>query len=109
MKVYDDKYTMKALYYNDIDNCDRGTGITTRQLAAAPLDAVFVWCNDDLSYPKMLVRQLEREDIKIVSPDWITDRRFEGQHLTALVVDHATHFSRKQWLAYYDARVYVRE
>jgi len=68
----------------------RGGGFTKRQMEEAPKDAVYVWCNHCLDYPKHLARFIKREDLKIVPPDWITNERWQGQTLTGLVVDHAT-------------------
>ena len=48
----------------------RGTGETARQLKDAPQGATFVWCTDDLAYPKRLAIALKREDIHIVGVTW---------------------------------------
>ena len=49
---------------------ERGTGKTTEQIKNAPKNAVFVWCNSHLDYPKDLAIFLERPDLKIVSPNY---------------------------------------
>lgn len=46
---------------------DRQSGRTTTQILEAPPNAIFVWCNSDLSYPAALCKKLNRTDIKIVS------------------------------------------
>lgn len=67
----------------------RGDGTTTKQMKAAAKNAVFVWLSTDLSYPLHLAKQLNREDLKIVSPYWIKDRKFLGLELTEIILDHA--------------------
>lgn len=67
----------------------RGDGTTTRQMKAATKNAIFVWLNADLSYPIHLARQLNREDLKIVSPYWIEQRKFLGLELSDIILDHA--------------------
>jgi hypothetical protein len=71
----------------------RQSGKTTRAMLDAPRDAVFVWCNHHLDYPKRLAHHLGREDLKIVSPEWIIDRQWMGLHLTAIQLDPDTNFS----------------
>lgn len=66
----------------------RDTGQTTEQMQGAPLGAVYVWCNTRLYYPRCLARFLRREDLVIVSPDWL-DRSAIGRPTSGLVVDHA--------------------
>jgi hypothetical protein len=46
---------------------DRGTGTTTRQIEAAPPNAIFVWCNRRLEYPRSLAGSIGRNDLRIVS------------------------------------------
>lgn len=88
----------------------RQSGRTTQAMQAAPRDAVFVWCNHHLDYPKDLARKLGRDDLKIVSPSWLTDRRWVGLELSALQLDHAAfeHFTYEQWRMYREATVRVR-
>lgn len=66
----------------------RGSGKTRNQLLNAPREAVFVWANGHLDYPRRLAAQLGRSDIKIVSPDWVVDRRWVGTEMTAVILDH---------------------
>lgn len=75
----------------------RGVGNTTRQLRSAPQKAVFVWVNHSLHYPRDLARKLQREDIEIVSPDWLTDKRWAGREFSAIILDHAAHLTSEQW------------
>lgn len=70
---------------NDSD----GTGTTTQQMQAAPHGAIFVWCNNDLSYPRHIARSIGRGDLCIVcaGEDW---HRFLGYQLSGgVVIDHA--------------------
>ncbi len=74
----------------------RGSGKTTRAMLAAPKDAVFIWCNHHLDYLKRLVKHLGRDDLRIVSPEWIEDERWAGMDLTALVRDPDTELTERQ-------------
>lgn len=77
---------------------DRGEGTTTGQMQNSPKGAVFVWVNHHLDYPRQLARKLKRDDLKIVSPEWLSDpMRWAGLELSALVLDHAAHLSPRQW------------
>ena len=55
----------------------------------APVGAVYIWCNSRLDYPKHLARHLRREDLKIVSMDWLKDEKWRGLELSGICVDHA--------------------
>ena len=72
-------------------NEDRGTGRTTRQMIAAPKDAIYVWVNGNLAYPRGVAERAARKDLKIVSPGWITNQFWRGLELTGIVIDHAVH------------------
>lgn len=68
----------------------RGKGFTTRQMINAPEGAVYVWPTYSLTYPRMLARQLKRQDLLIYSPSilgegglWLRGYR------RALILDHA--------------------
>lgn len=67
---------------------NRQPGSTSRQMIAAPKDAVFVWLNADLRYPTKLAQALGRQDLKIVSPDWLTQQRWRGLRLSAIIMDY---------------------
>lgn len=64
---------------------ERRAGRTTRQMEAAPEGAVYVWCEDALTYPRRLAEHLGRTDLVIVSP---SDRRIRGAN--HVVFDHFT-------------------
>lgn len=78
----------------------RGTGLTTRQMVTAPMCAIFVWCNNATFYPKELAKKLKREDIKVVSPYWLTSEQVRGLRPTAVILDHACRLTRDQDLEY---------
>jgi hypothetical protein len=88
----------------------RGSGRTTAQMQMAPKGAIYIWCNGHLDYPKDLARRLGREDLVIVSPYWLTDRRYSGQRLSGVVIDHAATLSKEQLALYPSAvmRVFVQ-
>ena len=57
----------------------RGTGRTTQQMIAAPHGAVFVWCNSNITYPKMLAQDLRRDDIVVRPLSWLKREKVIGQ------------------------------
>lgn len=65
-------------------------GATTRLMLAAPLGAIYVWCNSHLDYPRRLARHLNREDL-IVEPLNIlfNPARIAGRSQSYVVLDHA--------------------
>jgi hypothetical protein len=65
------------------------TGRTTQQIFFAPRNAVFVWCTHILDYPKKIASEFHREDLMIVGPDWIAERKFYGCQYSHIVLDHA--------------------
>lgn len=67
---------------------NRGTGRTTYQMTHAPEGSVFVWIAVDLSYPKRLAKDIKREDLQIVGPQWL-ENGWRGRELKGLVIDHA--------------------
>lgn len=70
---------------------ERGSGRTKRLMESAPRYAVFVWCNEQLRYPKELADKHKRSDLKIVGPSWINHGRYVGLDLTGIVLDHDAH------------------
>lgn len=67
---------------------DRGTGRTKNQMAQAPADAVFVWCNSNLFYPKKLALHIGRSDLQIKPRNWVMSQQWMGLR-RAVVIDHA--------------------
>ncbi len=86
----------------------RGDGSTTRQMQAAPKDALFVWVNGHLDYPKMLAKELGREDLKIVAPSFLDYDQWRGIRYSGVVVDHAAHLNDKQIDSLYQIEAHLR-
>lgn len=86
----------------------RGTRRTTDQMKCAPKRAVFVWCNNQLNYPRDLAKRHGRADLEIVGPDWLTDNRWRGRELTGLVIDHALVWTERLLDAFDGALTRVR-
>lgn len=74
----------------------RGEGKTTRQMEAAPKGAIFIWCNGLTEYPRLLARNIGREDLRIESPTFL-EERWKGLELSGVVVDHAAQLTDRQW------------
>lgn len=74
----------------------RQLGRTTQRLSAAPISAVYIWCNSNLEYPKYLARKLQRTDLFIVSPSWLTEYRWRGQTFNDVIVDHALNLTLEE-------------
>lgn len=79
---------------------DRRTGLTTKQMLTAPEDAVYVWVNNVLEYPRILARELGRTDLTIVPVSWLDVRSVAGRTFTGVVLDHAARPSSQQWDVY---------
>jgi hypothetical protein len=77
-------------------------------MQAAPLDAVFIWCNSRLDYPQALARKLGRTDLKIVSPSWL-ELGWRGRELSGIVRDHASDWNDEQWRRFHFALAMVRQ
>lgn len=70
-------------------NETRQTGVTQRQMLAAPPGAVYVWCNGDIGYPRNLARAIGREDLDIKPSGWLTYRNIAGREFSGVTIDHA--------------------
>lgn len=69
---------------------NRGTGRTTRQMQAMPQKGIFISCNHAcMYYDIQLTRKLNRTDIRVVGPDWVTGMSWQGHTYSAIVLDHA--------------------
>lgn len=87
---------------NSVDG--RASGTTTRRMLASAQGAIFVWVNHHLDYPTRLAKHLGREDLRIVSPDWIADRRWVGMSYTGITLDPDTRFTtEREWNGYREA------
>ena len=85
----------------------RGEGVTTCQMEAAPMGAVFVWCNGRTDYPRLLARKIGRDDLHIKTPEWLEERWREIE-LTGIVVDHAARLTDRQYAGFQGALSQVR-
>lgn len=78
----------------------RGSGRTTAQMRRAPANAVFIWCNVHLDYPRRLAKRLGRDDLTVVSPSWLLNDSWGISR--EVVLDHATVLSPAQVVALID-------
>lgn len=69
------------------------TGRTTQQMKEAPRGALFIWCGNQTHYPRALARHLGREDLKIVTLDYLTHGGAESRPWPGVVLDHAAQLS----------------
>ena len=70
---------------------------------AAPRGAVFIWHNDDLTYPRYLARKHRREDLNIMPLSLATVERFRPLRSAlppAIVLDHEVVLDRDTKRAY---------
>lgn len=71
-------------------------GTTTKQMEIAPKNAIFIWDNNHLIYPKHLARKLKRNDLTIVSKSWITEHNLKGKIFSGIILDHSVVLSEEQ-------------
>lgn len=77
------------------DHHDRGTGRSTRAIAGAPPNTIYVCPNwRSVDYHKRLVPH--RGDMVFVSPQYIREERFRGLSKLTIVVDHATELTERE-------------
>lgn len=82
----------------------RGSGKTTAAMLASSPGAIFVWVNHHLDYPTRLAKHLGRDDLRIVSPDWIAGKRWIGMSYTGITLDPDTRFTTEnEWCGYREA------
>ena len=86
----------------------RKPGRTTNQMLSAPKGALYIWCNSNLEYPHRLALALGRSDLRIVRPSYTEDDRFLGRTFPAVVVDHNTTFTDRQWDGFDDLLTRVK-
>lgn len=99
----------KNEYVNTLGNNGRGSGRTKKQMLLAPKNAIFVWQNRRLHYPKSLAYFLGRRDLKIVSQEWLGSYRSRGVDLSRIVFDHycdALSFETEQMIKLQSKRSY---
>jgi len=80
---------------------DRCTGRTTKQMLAAPRNAVYVQNAGPHTYHKLLAAHLHRDDLRIISPDQI-ENTLHGK-VVDVVVDHAARLTDEQMFLVMDA------
>lgn len=85
----------------------RQSGRTSKQMIEAPKDAVFIWCNTHLEYPKELAKKLKRTDLRIEDPSFLHDR-WRGLKMTGIVADHALDLTGEQYVSLLEARIRIR-
>ena len=66
---------------------------TTEQMKSAPRGAVFVWCTENLAYPRALAAHLGRQDLELRTPSWCATG-LRGREPCAVVLDHAARLSQ---------------
>jgi len=79
-----------------------------KQMLDAPKDAVFIWINNDLWYPRQLAHRIKREDLRIKPPTFLEDH-WRGLNLSDIVVDHSAKLTDNQWEGYQAAYAYFRQ
>lgn len=95
--------------YQDHLNRYRQSGRTSRQMAAAPLNAIYVWVNSNTYYPERLARSLGREDLEIIPPSKLDSEQWtHGRHFSGIVVDHFTDLTFRQIQTLYVAKSRIR-
>lgn len=75
-----------------MNDANRQTGRTTRQMRAAPLNAIYICPMSDRRYWRRLAHWLGRLDLVLVEPTY----RLENV-LTPVRVDHAANLPDWQW------------
>ncbi len=78
-------------------------GITSKQMKNAPRNAIFVWPNILLDYPQKLARSLNRQDLQVVSVQWLCNRKFKDREFPCIILDHTCRLSKTDWSHYWDA------
>lgn len=76
----------------------RGDGTTTKQIQFAPLDAIFIWCDERIEYPTRIAIALGRRDLKIMPRSVLQQDclRLRGIYGRRIVVDHATRLTERE-------------
>lgn len=82
----------------------RGSGTTSKQMKEAPIDALYIWCNHDLFYPRELATRLGRLDLRIERPSFLSGDAWRRLYFTDIVVDHATALNDEQRTAFNSIR-----
>lgn len=64
------------------------SGTTRRQMLHARMNSVFVWCNNDLLYPRRLAQSIGRSDLDIRPLSWLRTNDILSRN-APVTVDHA--------------------
>lgn len=77
---------------------DRQSGQTTQQLRRAARGALFIWCNEAVSYPKILAADIGRHDIQIERLSVLDHEgdRLRGRIWPEVIIDHAARLTEEQ-------------
>lgn len=86
----------------------RRSGESVKIIRALRPGGIFVWCNEQLTYPKSLAVSIGRTDIEIVGPDWLEQERYRWRELSDIAVDHAARLTDRQWDCYLQSKARVR-
>lgn len=92
----------------EIASPGRAVGATNVAMLEAPIGAVFIWADNELAYPRKLASKLSREDLEIVGPEWLANRRWTGRDLNDIVVDPAAELSADELTSLLNAQIRVR-
>ena len=75
----------------------------------APKDAIYVWVNSRLDYPKRLAESIGRNDLQIVTPYWFDSEKWRGRKFSEIIVDHAATLTTKQFLILASIRFRIKK
>lgn len=71
-----------------------GSGITRQQMLSAPYRSLFIWWNDNPSYPKALASHIGRNDLYVEPFSALKDYpKYHGFMYGGLVLDHRCQLS----------------
>lgn len=68
---------------------NRQSGRTLQQMEQAPQNAIFIWPNSRLDYPRNLAKRIGRADLVIISREQISQQYFRGRRVTGVILGHA--------------------
>lgn len=87
----------------------RGTGRTANQMRAAKRGAVFiVGARPMVDYARRLAESIGRDDLKIVTLQWLEPNNWSGREFTGITVDHDLRLTEKQQVLFDMAMQRVR-
>jgi hypothetical protein len=87
----------------------RGTGRTFKLVQGCPQSAVFVVQHHAMiGYTRMLCWHLKREDITVVTKNWLTENKWQGVPLTGIILDHDVQLTEQIVRALQLAKVWIK-